>query len=114
MECGSPLSQPPEDFLRESRRALGRAASSGQLRFFRYWPEPPQQAILEDWSPTGLRFTTGVTLAMDDIVKIESEHFDAVAQVAHGRIKAGDASIGARFLTVAFHSQHGNFFQAKA
>lgn len=80
--------------------------------------EPPLPGILRNLSPNGLQFTCTAHIEVGQIAKIEAHAFSAIAQIVN--IADGNTLgkpvlvIGARFLTLRFHTLRGTFVSAKA
>ncbi len=71
-------------------------------------------AILTDISPVGMRIKTPVRLIDDQVIKIESDQFQAVGKVTHQQFQGGLSSAGVRFLTIQFEQQKGSFLSTTA
>ena len=114
IECSSPLSSPADSFISTPRRSLPRMQQSEKANIYVYWPENPTQVLLEDLSPTGLNFSSQAALDVHQIIKVDAHHFKALAQVAYCRRNHSSYSIGASFLTIAFHHTTGSFLSTSA
>ena len=94
--CGSPL-----------RRAVPKAVSSDGKR-----------TINRDISPNGISFVTHQELMAQAVLKIDSEIFRAVVQIANVRAIDGDGRdtwlVGAGFLSVMFPRSRGAFLSTEA
>lgn len=119
LECRSPLpititmsqTEPPM----QKHRACERASTAGSLAFYLRWPDTPRHGVLQNLSPKGMGFLTRSPLDVNGIIKIETPHFNAVAEIARIQAaKEGYISAGARFLTVKFTQERGNFIVAYA
>jgi hypothetical protein len=69
-----------------------------------------------DLSPEGTRFLSKKALNLNEIIKIDSSLFRAIAEIndSQKRVKDGKTfySIGAHFKSVTFTEQEGIFFSA--
>lgn len=119
LECRSPLpiriTMDQTGLCMQKHRACERASATGSLAFYLRWPDRPCHGVLQDLSPKGMSFLTRSPLGVSDIIKIETPHFSAVAQVAHIQAAKEDSVlVGACFLTVKFAQERGNFLVAQA
>jgi len=119
-QCKSPLSLPADIFANAPRRSLPRIPQSKKAYIYENWPGQPIQVSLEDLSPTGLNFSTMQSLDINQIIKVDANHFKAVAQVVH--FKSGDSTnsfnatntVGASFLAIEFFRTAGSFLSTSA
>lgn len=115
LECSSPLPSDQHDAETPKHRLHRRIQAAGSIAIYLFWPESPYQGILQDISPKGTRFLTETQLDLKDIIKIDAPGFKAVAEIAHTQpIEGKTVSIGARFLTIKFAQERGNFIAANA
>jgi hypothetical protein len=119
LECGSPL--PIATIIDQSglcsqnHRACERTSAAGALAFYLCWPDTPRHGVLQDLSPKGMGFLTRSPLGVGNVIKIETPHFSAIAEVMRIQQAKDDyVSAGARFLTVKFTQERGNFLVAQA
>jgi curved DNA-binding protein CbpA len=118
--CGSPLRRVTLKALGSGgKRAINRMSRNHPLRLYTRWPQA--QAIAahsRDISPNGISFVTREELLPRAIVKIDSEIFRAVMQVANVRPiddKTHDTwLVGAEFLSVIFPRSRGAFLSTEA
>jgi Zn finger protein HypA/HybF involved in hydrogenase expression len=112
LKCSSPLFSVNEELSEKSKRILVRREKTGTIFFYIYWPGHKFPGHLSDISPQGFRFSTEFGLDIGQLIKVDSEHFKAVAEVIHINIMNGlQNSIGVRFRTVAFSFPKGNFLK---
>ena len=114
MDCSSPLSLPADFFANVPRRSLPRIQQSEQANIYEYWPGNPMQVLLEDLSPTGLSFSTSQPLEINQVIKVDANHFKAVAEVVYCRNNNVMNSVGASFLTIEFLRTTGSFLSTSA
>ena len=115
LECSSPLPSDQHDTHIQQHRFHRRINVAGSIVFYLFWPDSPYQGILQDISPKGARFLTETQLDLKDIIKIDAPGFKAVAEIVHTHPAEGKGlSIGARFLTIKFTQDRGNFIVANA
>lgn len=119
LECGSPLPIATiidqTGLCSQNHRACERTSAVGSLAFYPCWPDTPRHGVLQDLSPKGMGFLTRSPLGVSDVIKIETPHFSAVAEVIRiQQAEDGYVSAGARFLTVKFTQERGNFLVAQA
>jgi len=114
MDCSSPLSLPADYFANAPRRSLPRIQQSKQANIYEYWPGNPKQVLLEDLSPTGLSFSASQPLEIYQVIKVDANHFKAVAEVVYCRDDNAMNSIGASFLTIEFLNTTGSFLSTSA
>ncbi len=113
-ECSSPLSLPADIFANTPRRSLPRIQQSENANIYEYWPGNPIQVLLEDLSPTGLNFSLPQSLDISQVIKVDANHFNAVAQIVYCRNDNATNSIGASFLTIEFLRTTGSFLSTSA
>ncbi|SFD91183.1 DnaJ domain-containing protein [Nitrosomonas sp. Nm166] len=114
LECASPLFVMPYEGLKPSYRTMMRMNLRGKLMLYLFWPGGPYQGLLQDLSPTGIRFLTEQSFDLHGIIKIDAPNLQAVIEVAHQRKEGKEISVGGRFITVKFDQQRGNFITAHA
>ena len=117
LHCGSPLF--PYVLLKEKniatntndfQRALTRLPKEGNIIFHTTWPGEGIAAKLRDISPLGLSFLTSSLLSSKQRIKIETTFFYAIAEVSY----CSHNICGARFLTLKFQKNRGNFLSIEA
>jgi len=113
VECRSPLFPPPRALLELARRTLERVSRADPVTLFFDWPSQGIPGRVTDLSPTGMRCETNAPLDQNDVVKITSDHFDAVGSVAYTRHIESLTEAGMRFLTVRFPRAVGTFRSLK-
>lgn len=98
------------------RRSLFRTQKLEKLHFITSTSKVIYEAIMVDLSPEGTRFLSKKALNLNEIIKIDSSLFRAIAEIndSQKRVKGGKAfySIGAHFKSVTFTEQEGTFFSA--
>jgi len=112
-ECRSPLqgndSQETEIAL---RRIAARIERTFDITYYTYWPQSPHNAVAMDFSPTGIAIVGADYFFIGQLIKIESELLNAVAEVKN-RESADESStpirVGLKFLTVSFNLPRGTF-----
>ena len=114
LECASPLFALQHENLESSCRTMMRINIRGEFIFYLFWPSKPCQGLLQDLSPTGIRFLTEQSIDLHGIIKIDAPNLQAVAEVTHKRKEDQGISIGTRFITVKFDRQQGNFVTVQA
>ncbi len=114
MDCSSPLSLPADFFTNAPRRSLPRIQQTKQANIYEYWPGNPMQVLLEDLSPTGLSFSAQQPLEINQVIKVDANHFKAVAEVVYCRNDKAVNNIGASFLTIEFLRTTGSFLSTSA
>lgn len=113
--CDSPLS-PPSGLPAEDadRRAIARIPKRLSLGFCTHWPQTlPHGGRANDISLSGMRFTSGVYLASEQIIKIDSSALKAVARVVRCRNGGGAWEVGVRFISLCFAHSRGSFVQER-
>ena len=114
IECGSPLYSLDMSIMEQSGRVIDRAKTSANVSVYSQWPGQQMHAILTDISPVGMRIKTPVRLIDDQVIKIESDQFQAVGKVTHQQFQGGLSSAGVQFLTIQFEQQKGSFLSTTA
>ncbi|MEK7791727.1 MAG: DnaJ domain-containing protein [Pseudomonadota bacterium] len=113
-ECMSPLSLPSDVFVKAAHRYLPRMQQSEKATVYEYWPGNPIQILLRDLSPAGLNFSVPQMLDINQIIKVDANHFRAVAQVVYCRSDNSVNSVGVSFLAIEFLRATGNFLSTSA
>lgn len=113
-ECRSPLrSNKDMENVEQHNRMVQRRHAEGIVTYYTYWPEKPARGRICDISPKGICFTAHNKISSKSILKLESDQFRAVIEVAHCKYMPDESelpfSIGAEFLTVNFEQPRGNF-----
>lgn len=120
IECQSPLFPPSSTFTEQNRRDIVRLSQrQGDCYYYTGWPGAKNKARIADLSPLGMQLHTSMTLARNQLVKIDSDEFKAVGVVTHTRRdfdndKFSNYAVGIKFITVNFNKLKGQFFSASA
>jgi len=112
-ECRSPLQGiDSEESKLTLRRIAGRIEQSFEIVYYTYWPQSPRTATAKDLSPTGIAIAGMESCFVGQLIKLESEFLNAIAQVKN-REAVGDSStqvrVGLKFLAVSFNLPRGTF-----
>ncbi len=116
--CGSPL-QPPPGEREERAEVIGRRrgprfARSG-VAVLRLASEAQDFAVrLRDLSFSGLSVESARPLAVESVVRVRTDAFDAVALVVQCHAHARGYSVHARLLTMRLHRRTGAFVSTPA
>ena len=81
---------------------------------YEYWPGNHIQILVRDLSPTGLSFSVSQILDINQVIKIDANHFKAVAQVVYCRSDKSVNNVGVNFLAIEFLRATGNFLSTSA
>ena len=113
----NPIHTENQDSKRERcRRSLIRTQKLEKLHFITSTSRVIYEAQMVDLSPEGTRFLCKKALNLNEIIKIDSSLFRAIAEIndSQKRVKDGKAfySIGAHFKSITFTDQVGTFFSA--
>ena len=99
-----------------SRRSHIRTQTLAKLHFITSASEEVYGAQLVDLSPKGIRFLCKKSLKLNEIIKMDSSLFRAIAKInsSQKRVKDGKVfySIGAHFQSISFTHQEGTFLSA--
>jgi len=113
LECRSPLQGIDSD---ETQIALRRIASrierTFRITYFTYWPQTSRHAIAMDFSTSGIAIAGADHFFIGQLVKIESEYLNAVAQVKNLETideAATPKRVGLQFIAVSFNLPRGTF-----
>jgi hypothetical protein len=118
--CGSPLRRATLKALATNgKRAINRMSRNYPLRLYTVWPQAQAMAgYCRDVSPNGISFVTREELRPRLIIKMDSEIFRAVIEVANVRPTSHLAQeawlVGAEFLSVIFPRSRGAFLSTEA
>lgn len=113
--CGSPLRRAMlRQLTADGKRAINRVPRDHPLTLYTAWPQSPGiTARSRDISLTGISFVTRELLQPRAIIKVNSQIYRAIVQVANLRAEgdrtAGSWLVGAEFLTVIFARSRGGF-----
>ncbi len=98
------------------KRSLLRTQKPGKLHLITTTSKVIFEGQMVDLSPKGIRFLCKKALMLNEIVKIDSSLFRAIAEInsSQKKVKNGKIlnSIGAHFLSISFTDQEGTFFSA--
>ncbi len=113
----TPIKTENQDSKRESsRRSLVRTKKHEKVHFITSTSEEIYEGKMVDLSPEGIRFICKKALNLNEIIKIDSSLFRAIAEInsSEKRVKVGKVfySIGAHFNSISFTDQEGTFFSA--
>ena len=114
--CSSPLARVTSPQARAAwLRAVERMPQDMRLRYWTGWPDAaPLTGRVVDLSLTGVRFATSAPVAVNQILKLDSPRFQAVARVIHSRRYGERWAVGAEFFTLKFARTRGAFVSEKA
>ncbi len=109
-----PFQTENQDSKRErGRRSQVRIQKPEKLNFITSTSEEICEAQIVDLSPKGIRFLAEKDLDLNEIIKIDSSLFRAIAEInsSQKRVKDGKVlySIGAHFQSITFTHQEGTF-----
>lgn len=112
-----PLHTEEKNSKREGcRRSLVRTQKSGKLHFITSHSKVIYAAQMVNLSPEGIRFLCRKALNLNEIIKIDSLLFRAIAEINYSekRIKGRNVFyyVGAHFHSISFTDQEGTFFSA--
>ncbi len=112
-----PIKTENQDGKRECyERSLNRTKKPGKLHFITTTSKVIYEGQMVDLSPKGIRFDCKNALNQNEIIKINSSLFRAVAEInsSQKRVRGIKSfySIGAHFLSVSFTDQEGTFCSA--
>jgi len=113
VECRSPLrgNETPETEI-VLRRIAARIERTFDVTYYTYWPQSPHHAIAMDFSPTGIAIVGADHFFIGQLIKIESELLNAVAEVKNQESNAEPSfpvRVGLKFVTVSFNLPRGTF-----
>lgn len=133
VECHSPLppASPAPTAFPGVGPAVGPAAGRDAMRLeggsqiwlFNYWPSAPTAAVVQNVSATGASIVTANPVDPSTTLKLDSEHFCAIARVIRCAAVApgawiaseiGGYEIGLSFLSARFVRPGGNFLNVTA
>ena len=113
LECRSPLQGLQSDDTQIAlRRMAARIERTFDITYYTYWPQAGHRAIAMDFSPTGIAMAGTAHFFVGQLVKIECELLNAVAQVKNLETPvevSGPIRVGLKFVTVAFNLPRGTF-----
>jgi curved DNA-binding protein CbpA len=112
--CGSPLHPPSQtDAADGVRRALSRVRRQIDVAYYVTWPQAAAlRGRTDDLSISGMALFTGLELAVQETIKVESAIADAVGIVRHCREAPGQEQIwivGLEFATFRVRTTRGAF-----
>jgi curved DNA-binding protein CbpA len=115
INCGSLVSSKSgQSDHSNHRRSVIRMKSNGKIRYRLSSSFLGQDAELLDLSPRGVRFLCTEKLKEESTLKLESQLFDAKAEVLFAKqdVVGGQIHyvVGASFLNVSFHNKRGSFY----
>ncbi len=113
-ECASPLYSMDVVSGELPKRGLIRMERSELANCYEFWPGKPVQVSLENLSPVGVNFSIAQKLEVNQIIKLDATGFKAVAEVVYCRGSHAFSNIGAKFLSVEFGRNTGNFVSLTA
>lgn len=113
--CDSPLAPASGLAMEEAdRRTIMRIPKQLSLDFCTHWPQRlPHDGRADDISLSGMKFMTGVYLASEQTIKIDSTALKAVANVVRCRYGGGGWEVGVRFISLCFAQPRGSFVQER-
>jgi hypothetical protein len=113
VECRSPLQGIHSDETQITlRRVAARIERTFDITYYTYWPQSPRSAVAMDFSPAGIAMMGAAHFFVGQLVKIESELLNAVAQVKNLESRgeaANPVRVGLKFMTVSFNLPRGTF-----
>ncbi len=96
-----------------SKRSESRTKKLEKLQFITSTSKKIYEAQIVDLSPRGIRFLAEKALRINEVIKIDSSLFRAIAEISSSQKKVKDDkvfySIGAYFLSISFTHQEGTF-----
>ena len=111
--CHSPLFSSKETGDSSEQRGAIRVHKYEHITFYLCWPGNGYGGKLMDASPQGCRFESNVEPSFDQLIKIDSDIFQAVANVRSCQLADSNSvyryAVGVSFTNVIFHMQRGNF-----
>ena len=112
-ECRSPLHGIHSDETQLTlQRMAARIERTFDITYYTYWPQAARRAVAMDFSPTGIAIVGNAHFFVGQLVKIESELLNSVAQVKNleSSVEASiPRRVGLKFMTVAFNLPRGTF-----
>jgi curved DNA-binding protein CbpA len=117
--CQSPLPSGKTSACQKSNgRSIARIKKEQPILYYSAWPGEAREAKMVDFSPKGMRFRCRDRLAVETVVKIKSELFEASAMVTNVREEnvadRTSYAIGVAFLAIAFLEPRGTFLSTSA
>jgi c-di-GMP-binding flagellar brake protein YcgR len=94
------------------RRIAARIERTFDITYYTYWPQSPHRAIAMDFSPTGIAIVGADHFFIGQLIKIESELLNAVAEVKNQEANVEPSfpvRVGLKFITVSFNLPKGTF-----
>jgi hypothetical protein len=99
-------------------RTIERIKKSEKIRYYPAWPGKSEQGRMIDFSPNGMRFICNEKLALQTVLKISSELFEASGTVTNSSQEVYNGkkcyAVGVCFLAVRFKESRGTFFSTSA
>ncbi|MAT95225.1 MAG: hypothetical protein CME59_21855 [Halioglobus sp.] len=114
--CHSPLAPMSRLVSHDAdRRAITRVPKKSSLLVWTSCPQAqPYAGQVNDLSLTGMRFDTGVFLAAEQVLKIDTPVLKAVATVVRCTVREAGYEVGACFQNLCFARSRGSFVEARA
>lgn len=114
--CQSPLYMAEQALFEDSdRRTSARVVNDHPMIFCTHWPQSePHSSRAVDVSLSGMKFDSNTSLALDQVIKIDSQILKAVARVVRSQPQVTGWEIGVHYLSLSFLQSRGSFIEHRA